>query len=72
MHQEQSHTCCPSAKIKTQKLAHGNCDLKKPNWQHNTPRQSYTCAQNAPVCTSDFSAQEPNNLTSVIYYLCWS
>lgn len=56
----------------TQKLAQvdlGNCDLKKPNWQHNSPRQSHCHGYNDPVrSTSDVSAQEPDNLTSVICF----
>lgn len=56
----------------TQKLAQvdlGNCDLKKPNWQHNSPRQSHGHGYNDPVrSTSDVSAQEPDNLTSVIFF----
>lgn len=56
----------------TQKLAQvdlGNCDPKKTNWQHNSPRQSHSHGYNNPVCsTSDISAQEPDNLSSVIYY----
>lgn len=73
MHQEQSHTCCPSAKIKPEKLAQGNRDLKKTKLTAYSPRQSYSHGYNVPVCSiSDLSAQEPGNLTVVIYYFCWS